>query len=174
MEYVSVLAGTPFSDHPRGTDPTLAALARLVNDASTDAGRPLLAAFAPQLAGTGPLAPRGTAALVVAAVSWTYTAAGEPASLRRKVRGAQRRYVTVTGAGALAALARRTDVLHRCGSARHRLEASVAELCALPGAQRDSALWGMLATAIAAAAATTGSSPRDPVPQDGAGSTRIG
>ena len=65
MEYVSVLAGAPFSDHPRGTDPTLAALARLVNDACTDAGRPLLAALAPQLACTGPLDPRETAALVV-------------------------------------------------------------------------------------------------------------
>jgi hypothetical protein len=174
MEYVSVLAGAPFSDHPRGTDPTLAALARLVNDACTDAGRPLLAAFAPQLAGTGPLDPRGTAAVVLAAVSWAHTAAGEPASLRRKVRGAQRRYVTVTGAGVRAALARHTDVLHRCGSARHRLEACVAALCALPGAQRDSALRGMLATAIAAAVASTGRSPRDPVPQDAAGFTRIG
>ena len=173
MEYVSVLAGAPFSDHPRGTDPTLAALARLVNDACTDAGRPLLATFAPQLAGIGPLDPRGTAAVVLAAVSWAHTAAGEPASLRRKVQGAQRRYVTVTGAGVRAALARHTDVLHRCGSARHRLETSAAELCALPGAQRDPALRGMLAAAIAAAVASTGSSPRDPVPQDGAGFTRI-
>ena len=80
----------------------------------------------------------------------------------------------MTGAGALAALARHTDVLHRCGPARHRLEASVAELCALPGAQRDAALRGMLAAAIAAAVASTGGPPRDPVPQDGAGFTRIG
>ncbi len=172
MEYVSVLAGAPFSDHPRGTDPTLAALARLVNDACTDAGRPLLATFAPQLAGIRPLDPRGTAAVVLAAVSWAYAAAGEPASLRRTVRGAQRRYVTVTGAGVRAAMSRHTDVLHRCGSARHRLEACVAELCTPPGAQRDTALRGMLAAALAAAVASTGGSPRDPVPRDGAGVTR--
>ena len=70
MEYVSVIAGTPFSDHPRCTDPTLAALARLVNDACSDSGRPLLTAFAPELAGTGPVDPRGTAAIVLATVSY--------------------------------------------------------------------------------------------------------
>ena len=69
MEYVSVIAGTPFSDHPRCTDPTLAALARLVNDACTDSGRHLLTAFAPELTRIGPVDPLGTAAIVLATVS---------------------------------------------------------------------------------------------------------
>jgi hypothetical protein len=169
MEYVSVLAGTTFSDHPRCTDPTLATLARLVNDSCTDAGRPLLTAFAPELAGTGPVDPCGTAAIVLATVHWAHRAAGEPAAMRRHVRRAQRRYDRVTGGGTLAALARHLDFLHRRGSARRRLEGSVAALCALPGPQRDSALQGALAVAtavaVAVAPASTGSSPHDPVPE---------
>jgi hypothetical protein len=167
MEYVSVLAGTTFSDHPRCTDPTLAALARLVNDASTDEGRLLLAAFAPELADTGPVDPCGTAAIVLATVHWAHTAAGEPASMRRHVRRAQRRYDRVTGAGTLAALARHLDLLHRRGSVRRRLEVSVAALRALPGPQRDAALQGALAaaSAVAVAPASTGSSPHDSVPE---------
>jgi hypothetical protein len=161
MEYVSVLAGARFSDHPRCTDPTLAALARLVNDACTDAGRPLLAAFAPELAGTGPVDPRATAAIVLVTVTWASKAVGEPATMRRKVRRAQRRYDRVTGAGALASLARHLDVVHRWGSGRHCLEASIAALHALPEAERDSALQGALAAAIAVSAVE--SSPRPPV-----------
>jgi len=52
MEYVSVLAGERFSDHPPCTHPTLARLARQVNDAATDTGRPRLARLAPGLIGT--------------------------------------------------------------------------------------------------------------------------
>jgi hypothetical protein len=178
MEYVSVLAGTPFSDHPSCTDPTLASLARLVNDASTDAGRPLLATFAPQLAGTGPLEPSGTAAVVLATVCWAQAAAGEPPAMRRRVRRAQQRYDRVTGTGARASLARRLDAVHRAGPARHRLEASVAALHALPEERRDPALRAALAAAITAAVASTGGSPRgtagtgDAVPSTTAGGAR--
>jgi hypothetical protein len=161
MEYVSVIAGTPFSDHPRCTDPTLAALARFVNDASTDAGRPLLTAFAPELAGTGPVDPRGTAAIVLATVSYADEAAGEPAALRRTVRRAQRWYDRVTGAGALASLARHLDPVHRRGTAYRCLEKSVVVLRALPEARRDSALQGALAAAMEAAVASTGRPRRD-------------
>ena len=43
MEYASYLAGLRWSDHPACTHPTLAALARLVNDLSTDNARSKLA-----------------------------------------------------------------------------------------------------------------------------------
>jgi hypothetical protein len=151
MEYVSVLAGAPFSDHPRCTDPTLAALARLVNDECTDAGRAPLIAFAPDLAATGPAGARRTAAIVLAAVQAAHAVAPEPAVLRRHVRRAGRRYDRVAGVGPLAALARRLDSLHRRGAARRRLEVSVAALRTLPGAQRDAALHATLAVATAAA-----------------------
>lgn len=53
MEYVSVLAGERFTDHPRCTDGLLAYLARLVNDAvSTSAARGGLTHLAPELIGT--------------------------------------------------------------------------------------------------------------------------
>jgi hypothetical protein len=50
MEYVSVLAGGRFTDHPRCTPPALAALARLVNDRIVDDNvRSRLALLAPDL-----------------------------------------------------------------------------------------------------------------------------
>ncbi|MGH3843850.1 MAG: hypothetical protein ACRDS0_20750, partial [Pseudonocardiaceae bacterium] len=54
MEYVSVLAGSRFSDHPGCTHPGLAKLARLVNDhIEDDEVRSRLALLAPDLAETG-------------------------------------------------------------------------------------------------------------------------
>jgi hypothetical protein len=55
MEYVSVLAGAPFSDAPPCTDPTLAAIARAVNDYSGDEKRQRLALLASDLTTAGPL-----------------------------------------------------------------------------------------------------------------------
>ncbi|MGY1694687.1 MULTISPECIES: hypothetical protein [unclassified Geodermatophilus] len=152
MEYVSVIAGTTFGDHPPCTDPTLAALARLVNDASTDDGRPLLTAFAPTLASIGRLADaRRTAAVVRATVRTADAAADDPAVLARHLRRAERRYVRLTGTGPLAALARELDPLVRRGPVQRRLNASITALTALPGPRRDAALRGTLTAAVAAA-----------------------
>ncbi|MCD2193372.1 hypothetical protein LQ327_08235 [Actinomycetospora endophytica] len=52
MEYVSVLAGRRFSDHPDCTDPLLSWLARGVNDRVGDRARASLAGLAPGLIGT--------------------------------------------------------------------------------------------------------------------------
>jgi hypothetical protein len=52
MEYVSVLAGLPFSDHPRCTHADLAILARRINDLMSDRARPELVLRAPLLIGT--------------------------------------------------------------------------------------------------------------------------
>ncbi|HEX6195136.1 MAG TPA: hypothetical protein VFZ37_04465 [Jiangellaceae bacterium] len=51
MEYASYLAGERWSDHPACTHPLLAALARLVNDYTTDAGRARLAPLVPAVIG---------------------------------------------------------------------------------------------------------------------------
>src|SRR4051812_48697369 len=89
MEYVSVLAGTAFTDHPPCTDPTLAAVARLVNDTPPDPGRPLLARFAPLLAQAGGRADaRRTAGIVRATLRAASGAAGNTPDLRRALRGA--------------------------------------------------------------------------------------
>jgi len=49
MEYTSIIAGERFSDHPRCTDPALAAVARAVNDYSSDRARQRLAVLASEL-----------------------------------------------------------------------------------------------------------------------------
>ena len=49
MEFTSIVAGEAFSDHPRCTDPALAAVARAVNDYSSDRARQRLAVLAADL-----------------------------------------------------------------------------------------------------------------------------
>lgn len=51
MEWVSLLAGERWSDHPECTHPLLAHLARVVNDRVGDASRPALMHLLPMLAG---------------------------------------------------------------------------------------------------------------------------
>jgi hypothetical protein len=51
MELVSYLAGERWSDHPGCTHPLLAAVARDVNDYTSDAGRPRLAGLIPSVIG---------------------------------------------------------------------------------------------------------------------------
>jgi len=64
MEYVSVLAGGPFTDAPTCTDPTLATIARAVNDYSGDGQRQRLAILASDLTVAGPMDIPGQQALV--------------------------------------------------------------------------------------------------------------
>lgn len=51
MELVSYMAGEPWSDHPDCTHPAVAALAREVNDYTTDEGRHRLAPLIPSVIG---------------------------------------------------------------------------------------------------------------------------
>jgi hypothetical protein len=51
MEFASVLAGERWSDHPACTHPLLAAVARHVNDCTSDAGRPRLVGLIPSVIG---------------------------------------------------------------------------------------------------------------------------
>ena len=51
MEMASYLAGEPWSDRPACTHPLLAALARLVNDHTSDAGRGRLVELVPSVVG---------------------------------------------------------------------------------------------------------------------------
>ena len=159
MEYVSVLAGSAFSDHPPGTDPTLATVARLVNDACTHAARQRLVAFAPELAGTADVDAATTAAIVLATLRSADRATGGTAVPPRVVRRAERRSARVTGTGPLAVLARHLDLLHRRGPAQRRLHLAVAVLRELQVSRRDEALHAVLAAALAAAS-TTGGAPR--------------
>jgi hypothetical protein len=51
MEFASLLAGEPWSDHPACTHPLLAAVARHVNDYTSDAGRSQLVELIPSVVG---------------------------------------------------------------------------------------------------------------------------
>ncbi|MGH9132316.1 MAG: hypothetical protein ACRDZZ_00145, partial [Ilumatobacteraceae bacterium] len=51
MEMAAYLAGERWSDHPRCTHPLVAAVARLVNDHTTDANRARLADLIPSVIG---------------------------------------------------------------------------------------------------------------------------
>lgn len=51
MEFASYLAGERWSDHPTCTHPLLAAVARHVNDSTSDEGRPRLAPLIPSVIG---------------------------------------------------------------------------------------------------------------------------
>jgi hypothetical protein len=51
MEFASLLAGERWSDHPACTHPLLAAVARHVNDSTSDAGRSRLAELIPSVVG---------------------------------------------------------------------------------------------------------------------------
>ena len=57
MEYTSIIAGERFSDHPHCTDPALAAVARAVNDYSSDEARQGLAVLASELSVARPADP---------------------------------------------------------------------------------------------------------------------
>jgi hypothetical protein len=148
MEYTAVLAGEPFSDHPRCTHPLLATLARLVNDATTDEGRPALASLAPDLAAAPRTDAADAAALVLHVLLRTREATGRPRSLERHTRRALRRLRRVVDGGLTGRLSRRLEPVHRHGSGRRRLVAAVGTTARLPGAERDRTLRGLLVAAL--------------------------
>jgi hypothetical protein len=67
MEFASLLAGERWSDHPKCTHPVLAALARSVNDVTSDEARPMLAPLVPEVIGTDADDPRVTPELAALA-----------------------------------------------------------------------------------------------------------
>lgn len=146
MEYTSVLAGERFSDSPRCTDPTLATLARLVNDATTDEGRQRLAPLAPRLTVTGRLDAVGSASLVLATLLRVRQATGR--SLARHVRAARWWLRLVADDGPTGRVARWMEPAHRRGPGPRRLVAAVDATAHLPAAERDAVLRTVLETAL--------------------------
>jgi hypothetical protein len=80
MEFASYLAGEKWSDHPKCTHPLLAAVARLVNDFTSDAGRSRLVPLIPRVIGLTSENPALNLRIVVHAAS----AAIPVASLERQ------------------------------------------------------------------------------------------
>jgi len=69
MEMASFLAGERWSDHPTCTHPLLAAVARLVNDNTTDEGRQRLAGLIPTVIGLTSQDPRVDARIALRAAT---------------------------------------------------------------------------------------------------------
>ena len=93
MEATALLAGQPFTDHPAGVHPLIAAVARIVNDAVSDAARQQLLRYAPAMIGTGTDDPQAFDNLVILVCQRGLPAAlpiWAPA-LRRALRDARRR-----------------------------------------------------------------------------------
>jgi hypothetical protein len=157
MEYTSVLAGEPFSDTPRCTDPTLAALARFVNDVTSDNGRQRLAPLAPRLAVTGRTNAVGSASLVLATLLRAEEATGR--SLARQVSAARRWLRFVSRHGRTGLPARMLDSVHLRGQGQRRLIAAVDATRHLPAAERDAVLGAMLEAALHAAPSPQGRAP---------------
>jgi hypothetical protein len=148
MEYVSVVAGERFTDAPRCTDPMLALLARLVNDATSDGGRGRLGSLAPALAAAPRTDALGSAELVLSTVLRVQAAVEGPRRLDRHVRGARRhlhRTIARVQAGRRVGW---SELLHRRGSGRHRLVSAVDATSALPEPVRDAVLHAVLASAL--------------------------
>lgn len=91
MELVSFLAGERWSDHPACTHPLLAAVARLVNDYTSDGGRYRLAGMIPSVIGLTTDDPRADAriALGTATVALPVAAADRQGALAVSVRVAE-------------------------------------------------------------------------------------
>jgi hypothetical protein len=150
MEYVSVLAGEPWSDSPACTNRALGELARRVNDDVGREARPALAAIAPRLVGA--LGPDVANDLVIAAVARVGLehAPRDPA-LTRIQRRVRARIARAAGPGGLlrtcaVRLGRVTTraglpdaYLHlgRAVSGRPRTERDAARLRALAAAAED-------------------------------------
>lgn len=94
MEYVSVLAGERFSDHPKCVLPVLASVARIVNDRISDAGRARLAPLAPDFIGTASGDPRVAHAILLHCLAFVEHPDARSRAIRvleRSVRGHGRR-----------------------------------------------------------------------------------
>lgn len=147
MELVSVLAAEPWSDQPACTDPTLATIARVVNDDMSDATRQAIVPLAADLVGrTGDpvhLAPHLVDLCLT--VTQRHLPAPSPRLERHRRRAARRLAADHRLGVSLPAW------LYARGPAQHAITAMILALRALPAADRDRALQTVLHAAVAAA-----------------------
>ncbi|MFJ2562884.1 hypothetical protein ACIP6V_21720 [Streptomyces sp. NPDC088770] len=141
MEYVSLLAGAGFTDRPACTDALLAALARMVDDAVSDAGRSRLIHLAPLLVRGAPGA--GVRDRVVFHCWDAVGAAAAPGS-RAERRACRRRDMARARLQACRWEGRVAAGLRLHGPARRAVETAVRVLSALPPAETDRALLRLL------------------------------
>jgi len=149
MEYVSVMAGAPFSDDPPCVHPLLNVLGRIVNDAMSDENRDDLLTLAPALAVTGTLGgPRSTEQIEY--VCWqTGCSATAPGS--RAERKARRRQGTAARRCCAPSRGRAARWVRLHGPARRAAETAVRTLARLPTQEEaDRALYRLLVKCVEA------------------------
>lgn len=150
-EIASLLAGEPWSDRPRTIDPTLAVIARLVNDAVSAPARARLARLIPAALGTNTGQARLPTALarVTADVARAYGVVAPALIAPPPASGA---VDPPDRTGGWRARARRRQRLRRGRrQARTVVAAAVAELTYLPPAEADAALTELLHAATGTA-----------------------
>jgi hypothetical protein len=152
MEYVSVLAGSRFTDHPRCTPPGLAALARLVNDRIVDDGvRSRLALLAPDMIGIKPQP--GTTECVIASCLATAAArqrAPHQATQRRLARACTRMRRLQRGDRWARIRLRGWELLNPPNvTVSSAFQSVLEQLRGLPQRERDMQLAELLRTAVA-------------------------
>ncbi|WP_406277309.1 hypothetical protein [Embleya sp. NBC_00896] len=149
MEYVSLLAGAPFSDTPACTDRLVALVAILANDNVEAPRRGEFIAYASALASCAPRTPEQRAATLEAVLEVAMRHSGD-AGLARRRRHAERRRTRLAGRPARTGMVARTGAcLWLSGPARRCLEYAVAVVAELPADRRDATLLAILEAAIA-------------------------
>ena len=152
MELVSLLAGEPFSDHPRCTHPALAELARLVNDACPRQTRPSLSRLAPELVGLHGPDPWLTAVLVhlCTRAARDVVPGRLDSRLAAAARHAARRRARAARGGPAGRWVTLTDPLYRLGAARHAMARAITSIGAAAPAETGAVLVKLLQEAVTA------------------------
>lgn len=165
MEAVSGAANLPWSDAPACTPALLGLLARLVNDASSDAGRQRLGPLVPELAATG--GDEAHDALVCVRVAQVCAAAALQRRftplrnhLHRVAAAQAAREENASAPGLVSRVRRR--VFERGPGAR-AVEVAVIGLRRLPTPERDRALRELLEAGLAAVPMRDQRQPVEPV-----------
>lgn len=181
MEIASLLAGLRWSDHPACTHPVLAAVARCVNDATTDDGRQSLTELIPAVVGATSVDPRIAPRLVLTCTDRALLRSGSQhrADLLAGQQAARRRLTRLQGetgpepstrVGAAPRHHRWTDVGRRWSEKAYlRVDApiaihhAIAALAPRPRVETDGPLRAVLVDAIGELRQSTDSArPRTP------------
>ncbi|PZS37592.1 MAG: hypothetical protein DLM62_18380 [Pseudonocardiales bacterium] len=152
MEYVSVLAGGKFTDHPRCTHPALATLARLVNDwIDDDDTRNGLALLAPDLIDTGRDDLRTTQCVVVSCLQSAAADKPLPPAVERRLTRTRQRIGNVDHTGGWARFRLGCSQLLNPPSVAvsSAFQVAVEQLRGLPRPERNAQLSKLLRDAVA-------------------------
>jgi len=150
MELVSAVAGEPWTDAPRCTHPLVAHVARLVNDASSDAGREQLLRYLPVLAQARNDEHSVYPRIALACASLGLRNHRSPL-LAYLHDAARRQLVAEADVSRRHPFVRLRRSMYQRGAARRAVEAAVACAAVLPTAERDEWLQKLLEAAISIA-----------------------